>query len=149
MMEDNQNNIQEEIQNFSFSLQKITTEKFLISEKDEVLTEDIKLETKLKFGTNKDNQILAIFPNFSFNDVNGSFLEIEIGCYFQITEETWKAFNDDNSILFPKNFVRHLSAISIGTARGILHAKTENTAYNNYFLPTINIDEFISDNVKM
>ena len=42
------------------------------------------------------------------------------------------------------NFIRHLSAISIGTARGILHAKTENTAYNKYFLPTININELVS-----
>ena len=40
----------------------------------------------------KISKFLAIFPNLNFSDTTNSFLVIEIGCYFQITEETWKLF---------------------------------------------------------
>ncbi|MPN63841.1 hypothetical protein SDC9_211608 [bioreactor metagenome] len=53
----------------------------------------------------------------------------------------------NNVLLVPKNFMQHLAVITIGTARGILHAKTENTPFNQYVLPTINVSEMIKDDV--
>lgn len=139
----------EKRQSFSFSLQKIMTEQFLIVENKNVITESVKLETKLKFGLNEENLTLVIFPKFKFSDANSPFLSIEIGCYFQLTEETWKIFDKQNLIIFPKSFIRHLSAISIGVTRGVLHAKTENTIYNKYLLPTININELVSNDIEL
>ena len=63
MIENNINNIQEGgTKKLVFSLQKITTEKFLTSDNNEIVTENIKLETKLKFGLNENKQV---FSNFS------------------------------------------------------------------------------------
>ena len=33
-------------------------------------------------------------------------------------------------------------SIALGTCRGILHAKTENTEYNKYYLPLIDPETF-------
>ena len=35
--------------------------------------------------------------------------------------------------------------MTIGTTRGILHAKTEGTCFNKYVLPTINVTEIIKE----
>jgi hypothetical protein len=35
--------------------------------------------------------------------------------------------------------------LTVGTARGVLHAKTENTKYNRYVLPTINVASMIKN----
>ena len=41
----------------------------------------------------------------------------------------------------------HLIVLTIGTVRGILHAKTEGTKYNSYILPTINVAELIKTDI--
>ena len=47
----------------------------------------------------------------------------------------------------PSGFVCHLAMLAIGTARGVLHAKTENTLFNKYLIPTINVAELIKDDI--
>jgi hypothetical protein len=35
--------------------------------------------------------------------------------------------------------------ITVGTARGVLHAKTEGTTLNKFFIPTVNVVEMVTD----
>ena len=44
--------------------------------------------------------------------------------------------------------MKHLSVITVGTARGVLHAKTENTPFNKFVLPTINVTELVKEDVS-
>ena len=37
--------------------------------------------------------------------------------------------------------------IAVGTARGILHAKTEATKFNQFLIPPINVVELIKDDI--
>jgi hypothetical protein len=55
---------------------------------------------------------------------------------------------DEKEIILPCGFAQHLLVLTIGTVRGILHAKTEGTAYNQYVLPTINVAEMLKEDVK-
>ncbi len=74
------------------------------------------------------------------------FLIIEAGCHFVIDPDSWsKMLDSENDKLnVPKGFLKHMAMLTVGTARGILHAKTENTPFNKYNLPTINLDKMIS-----
>ena len=38
--------------------------------------------------------------------------------------------------------------ITVGTLRGVLHAKTENTEFNEFFLPTINVTDLIKEDIR-
>jgi hypothetical protein len=38
-----------------------------------------------------------------------------------------------------------MGMITVGTCRGILHAKTENTKFNQFLIPTINVAELIKE----
>lgn len=37
--------------------------------------------------------------------------------------------------------------LTIGTTRGVLHSKTENTPFNSFLLPTLNVMELVKKDV--
>lgn len=37
--------------------------------------------------------------------------------------------------------------LTIGTARGVLHSKTESTPFNSFLLPTLNVNELVKKDV--
>jgi len=42
----------------------------------------------------------------------------------------------------------HLSVMTVGTARVVLHTKTEGTFFNRFLLPTINVPELVTDDIQ-
>lgn len=65
-------------------------------------------------------------------------------------DDSWNSFEDvkNSELTIPKNFISHLVMLSIGSTRGVLHAKTENTMFNKFLLPTINVNELIKEDMK-
>ncbi len=49
----------------------------------------------------------------------------------------------------PKDFMRQLLVITIGTARGVLHTKTENTPFNRFLLPILDATNLIKEDVEL
>ncbi len=142
-----------DIKQIGFSLDRITTEQFAIIEKEVVEDIQIGISSQLRFAFNdqKKKKVLIVFALFRFEQNKNPFLIIEIACHFKILEYTYESFKnkEKNTISFPKNFISHLTVLTIGTLRGALHSKTENTRYNNFFLPTINVDELIKSGVTI
>ena len=67
-------------------------------------------------------------------------------CNFIVENNSWeKLKTEENKIKLPKGFLSHLATISMGTTRGILHTKTENTIFNHFTLPLINVKEMIQE----
>jgi len=132
-----------------FALISIKTEQFASIEENFVEGGNINLGSGLSFGFEKEQHAIAIFPKFTFECNGKLFLTIETSSHFSISPEDWESFfnNDTGLITVPKNFMQHLCVISIGTARGVLHAKTENTLFNRFLLPTINVTEMITDDI--
>ncbi len=137
-----------QVNNISFALRNIKTEQFATF--DDILCEggQIRLGTNVKFGMDEKKRMMAVMLAFHFECNEKPFIKLEVSCHFEIKEEDWiQLINEPgNLITVPKGFAQHLGVITVGTARGILHAKTEGTDFNNYFLPTINLTEIIKDN---
>lgn len=128
-----------------FALRNITTEQFALLEDVKIDDAKIKIETNLRFGANDKEKVIAAFANFSYESESKTFIVIEVGCHFLIENSAWKEMLDEesNSLNVPKGLMSHLSMITVGSARGVLHAKTENTFYNKYVLPTVNVVDMI------
>jgi hypothetical protein len=135
-----------EVKEVSFALAKITTEQFAIIESNFTEKGNIQLQANIRFGADDQKKLAAVFTNFTFQCEQKPFLIIEVGCHFAIKPESWTGLlNADTNILtVPKDIMQHLAVLTVGTARGVLHAKTENTPYNQFFLPTINVAEMIN-----
>lgn len=139
----------EETNKIGFALKRITTEQFAIIESAFTDGKLVELKAGLRFGMNFENKIIsAVFSTNLIQD-KSPFLIIEVGCHFSIGEEAWNSFYNQNKteLIVPRGFIGHLVMLTIGTTRGVLHSKTENTPFNNFLLPTLNVNEMVKKDV--
>ncbi len=129
-----------------FGLNKINTQQFAIIE-DVYNSEDndIIIETSLGFGVDSENASIISSVKIQFQQNKNPFLIIEVSCEFDVVDESWDKFSNTNSIIIPKRFMAHLAMITVGTTRGVLHAKTKDTKFNVFILPTINVAEMVKE----
>ena len=134
---------------YNFILSKVITEQFALIEEGFSDKGNIRIGTQLRFGCDEQKKLIGCFAKFIFESEQETFIIIEAGCQFQILDDTWinMYVEELNSLKVPKGFASHLAMLTIGTTRGILHAKTEGTCYNKYVLPTINVTTLIKADI--
>ena len=95
----------------------------------------------------KKRALLDIKMKRDFIQKKSPFLIIEVGCHFNITTEAWSGFYNESKteLIVSRGFIGHLVMLTIGTTRGVLHSKTENTPFNNFLLPTLNVNELVKN----
>ena len=133
-----------------FVLRKIGTDQFATIESSCMDDESIQISVEIDFGIDDKNKFIACYTKFQFLTNDSPFIILHVSCEFEVDQNAWNQFIDveKNKIDFPLGFARHLAVITTGTARGILHAKTEGTKFNIYFLPTINVNEAVVNEVS-
>ncbi|MEZ4851160.1 MAG: hypothetical protein R3B93_21610 [Bacteroidia bacterium] len=141
------------MQNITYRLNKINTEQFAIIDKvfDGDL-EGVSIEAGLGFAIDFEGQGIKITPNFQFKKDGKPFIIIQISCEFTIMDDSWETITekkqiDRDKINLPRDFMKHLTGICFGVARGVLHTKTEQTIYNQFILPDIDIEEIIEGDI--
>ena len=128
-----------------FKLNKINTQQFAIIEDSyNSKNDDFTIETNLGFGVDSKNAAIISLVKIQFEQNDVPFLIIEVSCEFDIVSKFWKEFDSEDNIRMPKGFMAHLAMITVGTIRGVLHTKTENTKFNEFILPTLNVTEMIT-----
>lgn len=133
----------------SFSLQKVTTEQFAIIEEGFEEKGAARIGINFRFAADEAKNMIAVFTAFTFESEQKPFIIIEAGCHFRIEPEAWAQMlnAETNTLTVAQGFASHLTMLTVGTTRGILHAKTENTCFNKYVLPTVNVAEMIKEDV--
>lgn len=131
----------------SFSLIQIKTEQFVIFEENHFERGKINLNTNLTFGLNSEDNVFLVTTKFTFEMKKKPFMSIQVSCFFQIEKAAWNSFTLKEKIIFPKNFVAHMAMITVGTTRGVMHSKTEDSIFNQYIIPTTNVAEIIADDI--
>lgn len=134
----------------TFGLRSIKTKQFATI--DEVFQEgeEVGIETNFQFGINRENRVLVVDFNLKFQCENNPFIILKVSCEFTIDEHSYKKFTVKGSekLIVPKGFITHMMVITVGTARGVLHAKLEDTPYDNFILPTIDVSQIVVEDVE-
>jgi hypothetical protein len=130
-----------------FALLQVKTEQFAVIEGNYKESEKVELNTSLEFKVSHDTKAIGVFIKFIFEQAKCPFLIVEVSCHFNILDSSWEGFGvgEDGAVIIPKNLLQHLGMITVGTARGVLHAKTEGTTLNKFFIPTVNVVEMVTD----
>ncbi|MCF6347168.1 MAG: hypothetical protein L3J20_02555 [Flavobacteriaceae bacterium] len=129
-----------------FKLSKINTDQFaIIEDAYDNENDEFRLGINLGFGVDSENAAILSLVKIKFEQNNTPFLIIEVSCEFDIVSEFWKEFDNEEIIKIPKGFMAYLAMITVGTTRGILHSKTDNTKFNEFILPTLNVSEMITE----
>ncbi|MHA7864870.1 hypothetical protein [Flagellimonas marinaquae] len=126
----------------------LQTEQFAVFEENYKDTNKPNFQLALEYRIKRDEKRFGCFTSMMFEIRKKPFLKLEVSSNFQILDEFWNEFVKDDQIIFPKGFVQHLTAISVSSARGVLHSKTEGTKYNKFFLPLINVEKLVDDDIK-
>ena len=132
-----------------FSLVKISTDQFAIITNSFKIGEAVNLKTGLQFGADKENKILSVKASFQFEQQAIPFLVIEASCFFKIEPNDWNTFAEEREIVVPKGIITHFTVLTVGTVRGILHAKTEGTNFNGFVIPTIDVTKLVTSDIRM
>jgi hypothetical protein len=133
--------------NISFRLLNIITEQFATFE-IENLPDTNELKSELQFSINPENRVVACRMKFQFLHQNQPIVVLAVTCNFDVEESSWNTnVLSNHTIVLPKHFLEHLCVLTIGTSRGILHAKTENTFFNKFLIPTLNASELVEKDI--
>lgn len=128
-------------QPIAFALLGMSTDQFATI--SDPTTDEGGLEISSAIKTDYKERYVGIGLLIKFTSGGDVFLQIESSTHFEIAEESWMLLSADNSqdVTLPKDFLSHLMTIAVGTTRGILHGKTDGTAFNKYFLPLIDVSK--------
>lgn len=115
--------------------------------KDDFLDEGFDLETGIDFEIASEKKQINVYVAFVIKQTKNVLLKLRIACGFEINPNHWEHFVTGGKITFKKDFLAHLTMLTVGSARGILHAKTEGTVFNKLLLPTINVKKIVNEDV--
>lgn len=134
-----------------FGLRKITTGQFATIDSVDFKVDAIQLNFGFTFGINEDHRMVGCNVKFEFLSNGKVFIVIDVLCDFEVAQDSWNSFvnAESNIITLPLSMVTHMAILTVGTTRGVLHSKTENTKYNKYFLPTINVTDSITSDITI
>lgn len=130
-----------------FKLVDISTDEFATIEKHyEIGNYDFAINFGVDFNLSKDQNIIGCFTKYEFEQNDELVLILKTGCHFEISKEYWTSQTEDNILTLDSGFLTHLLLLTVGTSRGILHAKKPKWL-ESLLLPTLNVTSIISDDM--
>jgi hypothetical protein len=102
-----------------FSLVDIKIQQFALFPEHFKPQKDIQLNTDLQLLLHKEEYAVRVILGFTYEQQKKSFMKIEVSCIFNIKKEDFVNLKKEESkeIVFPKEFIGHLTMLSIGTIR--------------------------------
>ena len=115
-----------------------------------ILCEDCKdevgMNVSLNFKYGDEGKKVACVVAFDFTSESEKVMVLKMTCEFEIQVDDWKTLRNDKEVVITKDLLEFFAVHTIGTARGVLFCKTENTQFNYIVIPPINVSEMgISD----
>lgn len=130
-----------------FIIHKIETKQFAILS-EEVDESELTITSGIGFGIDEDNRIIRAMFKYEFNSKDKVILILEVYVDFQIEKKCFgKQIKIKDSLVIPKDFAAHLAMIAVGTARGVLHEKTNGTKLNEFLMPPIDLTASIDEDI--
>lgn len=108
-------------------------------------TEGAGVSSTFDFSMSADLSTSRCHSTFHYLQGDNTLLILEMNTYFLIAPEGIEEIKKNGSV--PVDFLRYMGTIAVGTARGIVHAKTEGTVLNAIVLPPINLVEAIKEDL--
>lgn len=123
-----------------YALRGVTVEQFATI--FEPASDSIELNVSIPIKTNYERKALAVGANVQFVEDGKPFLVAESFCHYEIENNCWDELSEGNTkdVTLPKEFIDALARTAIGTIRGAICVKTENTPFAKYCLPIIEVN---------
>lgn len=104
-------------------------------------SKDVEFGFEVSFNGNLKDGIIGCRTRYEYKQGECVLSCLTVYCYFMISKSYLESQKNEGKVIIDKEFLRYVSTISVGTARGILHAKTQGTVLNPMVIPPINLME--------
>lgn len=134
-----------------FALRKISLDQFAVLKEAYKEGEKVGFDVSLDFGLDTEQKMFRVSSRIRFSQQKTQpFLVIEGSSVFAIEPEAWErfAFEGGQAMVFPHQFVAYLAALNVGSLRGMLYVKTQDTIFNRFLIPTINVAEIVGEDIR-
>ncbi len=132
-----------------FALRSIETIQFATIKDSYNEAEETELQTSVGVNITENESVISIHFEVSFLSEKKPFVVLEVVCHFDIEEKAYKEFENNGAFTIPVGFCQHLAVITAGTARGVLYEKLKDTPYSEYFLPTVDLTQILTEDVVL
>lgn len=134
------------MENIAFYMSQIKIEQFavLIDE----IPEDLRVNVSFSVQVSDDYKSVRMLTQIRYTQEETVHLMLDLACIFSMAEESIKNLTKNKKIVLPRGFLVHMAIHTIGTARGVLHCKTEGKKMNFLVLPPINVDSMFSEDLE-
>jgi hypothetical protein len=130
-----------------YKISNIVTKQFAIFPEKFVNGEIVNINTNYNFNLKVDFSEIRCSSVIQFIQKEQLILVLEVVCNFDIAAEGVDFIKNENKI--PVDFLRYMATIVVGTARGIIHSKTEGSVLNSIVLPPINLVDTIQTDFQI
>ena len=130
-----------------YKISNIVTKQFAIFPEKFVNGEIVNINTNYNFNLKVDFSQVRCSSVIQFIQKEQLILVLEVVCNFDIAAEGVNFIKNENKI--PVDFLRYMATIVVGTARGIIHSKTEGSVLNSIVLPPINLVDTIQSDFQI
>lgn len=133
----------------NFSIVGIRTEQYAAITELYREGEEVGFNIEVKYGVSTDDKVIVVNTKCNFMHKGIPFLIIEVANHFQIQPESFAFLIDETikAVTIPAIFAAHLVLLTVGTTRGALHSKVENTLLSKFIVPSINLSELVKEPV--
>ena len=106
-----------------------------------------------RIGTNAelrhtaDGSAVAVDATFSFENGGKVDMVLQVLCEFNIHPDDLQSITVGKTVTIPKATLDYFIAQTVGTARGILHCKTEGTPFNGIIIPPMNVTTMLDSDM--
>jgi len=130
-----------------FQFASIKVNQFAILSEDFKSAATLATESNIDFQLYDTDKMVECIFDFVFKVKKEIGLKLNVSCFFKIEDSRWLEFEIEQDMKYqiPKGLLQHWGVLTIGTTRGILHAKTEGSKYHNYIMETINLVDILGE----
>lgn len=135
---------------FEFALKGMRTSQFALFTDEFLSKEKVEYHISFDFKFDTQQRQTMVLLGLVYSQGKKMLCKLDTETSFEIRESSWNAFQKTESgRIIPKSALAHFAHLSLGSARGILHSKTENTALHAIILPLINVLEMVKEDVEL
>jgi hypothetical protein len=128
-----------------YKIARLETKQFAIFPESFNNSEGVGVNSSYEFSISTDMTAIRCRSIFRYIQDEKVLLVLELNAFFTIAPEGIAEIKQNSSV--PVDFLRYMGTIVVGTARGIIHTKTEGTVLNSIVLPPINLVEIIKEDL--
>jgi hypothetical protein len=133
-----------------FALKGMRTAQFAFFSDEFLSKEKVEYNISFDFKFDIQHRQTMVLLGLVYSQGKKMLCKLNTETSFEIRESSWNAFRKTEAgRIIPKSALAHFAHLALGSARGILHSKTENTALHAIILPLINVLEMIHEDVEL